>query len=305
MLPNGNFLTLSTELIEVPDFPSDPARPDSEKVDATLVSDVVVEFDPEGSIAQQWSLRALLDPNRYGYSSGGNVWAQWGYGHIEGGTKDWLHANSIFYAPEEDWIIVSLRHQEAVIAFSRQTGELEWILGTHEGWGEKWKQYLLKPVGDLEWPFHQHAARMDSSGRLLLFDNGNFRSWPPSPQMAAEDHYSRVVEYSIDPEAMTVRQEWVYGGPGSERFFSSFVSEADWLPQTGNVLVTDGGRTRDEHDRFTTGFEKTKKTSARIFEITRTVQPEKVFELKVEDPAEENPQSWIVYRAERIPQLQP
>ena len=32
------------------------------------------------------------------------------------------------------------------------------------------------------------------------------------------------------------------GGPGSEIFYAPFLGDADRLPQTGNVLITDGGR---------------------------------------------------------------
>ena len=55
-----------------------------------------------------------------------------------GRTKGWTHANSVSYHAGTDLVLVSLRYQEAVISISRKTGELNWILGTHEDWGEPW-----------------------------------------------------------------------------------------------------------------------------------------------------------------------
>ena len=111
-----------------------------------------------------------------------------------------------FYNPPDDSVIVSVRHQDAVIKLSRETGELVWILGTHAGWGDRWKAYLLNPVGEFEWPYHQHAARTTRDGLLLLFDNGNDRAWPPETRTPDKEAYSRAVEFKIDEEQGTVEQ---------------------------------------------------------------------------------------------------
>ena len=131
---------------------------------------------------------------------------------------------------------------------SRTSGELNWILGNHDGWNEQLAAKLLNPIGELEWPYHQHAAEVTNSGSVLIFDNGNYRAMPPEPALAAPESYSRAVEYLVDPQAMSVQQIWSYG-PDQEIFYSPFISEADPLPQTGNILITDGGRTRDEDGR--------------------------------------------------------
>ena len=302
ILPSGNFLSLSTEVLEVDHFPSDLEDPDSAKEKANLVSDIVIEFTPDGALARQWRLVDLVDPLRFGYESGGGAWDGWGYSNVEGGTKDWLHGNALAYWPEEDLVAVSLRHFDAVIGFRLETGELVWILGTPDGWGEKWKPYLLNPMGELEWPFHQHAIRFTPEGELMLFDNGNRRAWPPQPPMEGPDHYRRVVRYAVDSKERSIRQVWSYGGPDSELFFSSFVSEADLLPVTGNLLITDGGRTRGADGSFSLDLVEGR-LSARIFEITSSSTPETVFEIEIEDRSDSNPTKWLVYRAERIASL--
>jgi len=74
---------------------------------------------------------------------------------------------------------------------------------------------------------------------------------------------------------MTVSQVWSYGRPADgEMFYSNAPGDADWLPITGNVLITDGSRR-------TLGVPA--RRFARIVEVTHTRPAEKVFELLIKD----------------------
>ena len=161
---------------------------------------------------------------------------------------------------------------------------------------------MLEPLDGLEWQYHSHAAKITPRGTLLLFDNGNFRALPPKPRMAARDSYSRAVEFAIDAKAKTAREVWKYGGPKGEIFFSPFISEADLLPTTGNVLITDGGRVLDKEGHPTDDVAKGYHF-ARLLEVTRADPPEKVFELLVGSGDKNDPIGWSVYRSERLPVL--
>ena len=108
------------------------------------------------------------------------------------------------------------------------------------------------------------------------------------------------VEYAIDEDAQTVSQEWVYGGPGADRFFSNFGSDADWLPTTGNILVTHAGLTADPAG--TPDDTSDDVAWARIVEVTHTTPAEIVFDLVIREGPEVG---WRVYRAERLPSLYP
>ena len=163
---------------------------------------------------------------------------------------------------------------------------------------------MLEPQGELAWQYHQHAAKITASGTVLLFDNGNFRSWPPRKKLEDKDSYSRAVEYAIDTATKTVNQVWGYGGPGDDIFFSPFISEVDLLPRTGKVLVTDGGRVRDKDGNASSDIPGGRHW-ARIVEVTHTSPPEKVFELVVDSGDEEDPIGWAVYRSERLAGLYP
>jgi arylsulfate sulfotransferase len=133
----------------------------------------------------------------------------------------------------------------------------------------------------------------------MVFDNGNYRAQPPAPPVQPADSYSRAVEFEIDEEAMTVRQVWSYGGPGSEHFYSAFVSDADRLPDTGNVLITEGGRLLDA-DGVPSNLVVPSRKISRIFEVTGGERPQKVFEVVIDTVT---PPGWAIYQADRIPRL--
>ena len=67
-------------------------------------------------------------------------------------------------------------------------------------------------------------------GTLLLFDNGVSRARPFQPPVPPAEAWSRAVELAVDEQAGTVSQVWSYGGPGTDRFLTPFLSEADELP---------------------------------------------------------------------------
>ena len=98
---------------------------------------------------------------------------------------------------------------------------------------------------------------------------------------------------------MEVELVWSYRGPDGAPFYSGFLSDADWLPVTGNLLVDDGARSRPVDDG---SGDTTDHNWARIFELTHTTPAEMVFEVIIDDAP---PAGWRVYRAQRIPGLYP
>lgn len=300
-LPNGQFLSLSTAVVPAPHYPTSEADPRAPRTDTTLIVDKVTEFDRQGKIVHEWFLDDLLDSYRLGYDSLSPFWDTL-YRDQVTGTKDWSHANALVYSESDDGIVVSLRNQDALVKFSRSTGQLVWILGSPANWKSPWKEALLTAAPGVEWFYHQHAPKVYPNGRILLFDNGNFRASPPNARVAAKDNHSRVVVYRVDEATKTVKQEWSYGGPDTEIFYSPFLGDADGLPITGNVLVTDGGRVTDNqgvaNDAILLGHKW-----ARVFEVTGEAKPRKVFEVQIKAANPIGFAGWSVYRAERIPSL--
>lgn len=294
-LPSGNLVALGSEMRSFDDYPTSEEDPDAPRETRDVVGDVIVEFAPDGSVVQEWSLLDAFDPYRIGYDSLGTGFWEDTYralGHETGEAADWAHANALAHDPADDTFVVSLRHQDALVKVDR-VGGARWILGSHDGWNEPWRARLLEPEGRLEWPYHGHGVEVTPHGTILVFDNGNNRALPFAEPMPAEDSYSRAVEYEVDAGAMRVRQRWAYGEAEENRFYSSFLSDADWLPQTGNVLITDGARTREVD---TGGDEPDQRRWARILEVTSGAPTEVVFELVIDD---DSPVGWHVYRAGR------
>ena len=300
-LPSGNLLALSTEVRSYENFPTSAADRNAPTTTRGLAGDVIIEFQRDGTIVREWKLLDLFDPYRIGYGSlGGGYWrATYAQLMEDPDLADWAHTNAIVYDAVDDAIIAALRYQDAVVKLDAATSEVRWILGPPGGWRAPWDEHLLAPRGELAWAYHGHGAKVTPQRTILQYDNGNNRATAFEERMPAAESYSRAVEFAVDEVGMTVNQVWEYG-PDDERFFSSFLSDADWLPTTGNVLITDGARTSEVEDA--PSGETVTHNWLRIVEVTHTTPAEKVFELVIDD---EPPNGWRVYRAERLPGLYP
>lgn len=301
-MPNGNFLVLSSAVRTFDDYPSSDTDPDAPRERAHAVDDVLVEFEPDGNVVREWSLMDVLDPHRIAYNSinSGGFWREVYPEEFEEGLNDWAHTNGVFYDEKSDAFVYSVRHQDALVKRDGQSGDVVWILGPHENWREPWSAYLLTPKGELEWQYHQHSPEVTPSGTILAFDNGTHRASAFETKMPLADSYSRVVEFRVDEDAMEVEQVWSYGGREGERFFSSFLSDVDRLPETGNAHVTDGARRSDAEGKQMSEPGPGVHRWARVFEVTHTSPAEIVFELHVKG---EPPMGWHVYRSEHIASL--
>lgn len=301
-MPSGNLLALTTELRKIVDYPSSETDPDSPPEDGDVVGDVIIEFTRSGDILHRWHLLDLLDPYRIGYGSLSDFWKAKYNEQFGVKSLDWSHANAICYDEENDAFIVSVRHQDCLVKIDRQSGRLVWILGNPEGWRAPWRDYLLQPRGDLEWPYHQHGPQLTPAGTILLYDNGNYRATPFEPKTSPRENYSRVVEYRVDETEMIVTQVWEYRENGDHPSYCPLYGEADWMPQTGNILITDGGHIETEKG-IPSNTVPSDYQWARILEVTHDTPAEKVFEVRV-DSGPESTLGWSIYRSQRLPDTQ-
>jgi hypothetical protein len=299
-MPNGDFLLLSTEVRHFDAFPSSETVAPSPTAPADVIGDIIMEAAPDGKIVRQFKLFDLINPMRIGFDSLGTGFYQHAYEKVlKTPGKDWSHTNSVFYDPATDSAILSSRHLDFVYKINMKTGQLAWILGNHDDWTEAEQKLLLTPKGDhFAWQYHQHAAKLTPQGTILLFDNGNYRARPGQTRQTPEESYSRVVEFKVDEAAMTVEQVWSYGEAPADRFHSPFICDVDWLPKSGNVLVTDGGRVKDKDGKPSVNIFAGHHW-VRIIELTHDTTPAKVWEMVIDDPRV----GWAVFRAERVPSL--
>ena len=239
VFPNGNLMLLSAEMRQFDDWPASDSDPDAARGPANVIGDLILEVAPDGAIVRQWATFDMLDPYRLCYGSCSGYWRLRGFDD----SNDWCHTNAVAYNASDDCLIASLRTQDCIIKFSAATGALKWILGDPGNWKAPWADKLLKPVGDLDWQYHQHDVSITPDGTILCFDNGNFRALPFAEKMPDKMCYSRAVEFAVDEEAMTVAQVWSHGdGNGEgEKIFACYQGGAFRLPETGNTFLTYGG----------------------------------------------------------------
>ncbi|MBI2392992.1 MAG: aryl-sulfate sulfotransferase [Deltaproteobacteria bacterium] len=306
-LPNGHWLALATESRTIT-----PTQCPTYDKTYEVVGDVVVELDPaSGAVLGKVSMFDLLDPcRRVDTAFKSAFWAPV-YG---AGSADWTHANAVFYDPSRNAVLVSLRHQDWVVAYryaadaGGPAGSLLYRFGA-DG------DFSLGGDGAL-FPYHQHAARVLPDGHLSLFDNGNTRPGTDDTNLAMLPA-SRAVEYELSMSGprstWKATQVWQYGAgevrqvdtstgkPFDVGYYAPVVGDAVYTPD-GTVLITEGALMSPAN-----GFvlDPAVKKSARVVEVERRGEPRVVLDLRVEDPASTGYQSYLVYRATRVPSLLP
>ncbi|MCA9772763.1 MAG: aryl-sulfate sulfotransferase [Myxococcales bacterium] len=284
-LPDGNFVVLSSKLHFYQDYPEElygyPIGSDH-----TIVTDAIAVFNPAGEVVYFYDLVDSLDHLRFlqGFEETG-FW-EFTYGP---GVNDWGHGNGVIEDPRDGNWIASLRHQDIVFKMTPE-GALVWVLGQHH----------FTSTADLTWPFlhlegpgslpeRQHAPELLPNGNLLVYDNAS----------ALGSRTSRAVEFAIDEENLTARQVWEWIDPDyTPPLYSIALGDADRISET-NVLVDDGAI-----DRWNPAPVSLVGAWTRIAEVNK-VTNEKVFELIVRDDAEEDPESFLSYRAEHLASLYP
>ncbi len=212
-LQNGNLIVASD------DFNSDHGT----------VEDIVSEINPKtGEIVKKIDLKDIL-PVDQGKSI---AWT----------TYDWFHNNSVDYDPKTDSLLLSGRHQDAVVNVDYSSGKLNYIIGSPEGWGAEWRKYFLKPVDKepFEWQWEQHAATFLPDNKIMIFDNGNNKTKNKDKLTFADTSYSRSVIYQIDKDNKTIKQVWQYGKQRGSSYYSPYISDSDYL-KPNHTLIHSGG----------------------------------------------------------------
>ena len=270
-MQNGNYLVRVAS--------ADHARPDGKHV--RTVRDVIIEVDQNGTVVDEWALWDILDPYRNNVlkaldqgavclnidatKAGQTITAEQlaeldktdNFGDIvgAGAGRNWAHVNSVDYDPTDDSIIISSRHQSALIKIGRDK-QVKWIMGSPEGWGPKFADKVLKPVdkdgkpikcegskceGSFDWSWTQHTAwRIDEKSDkdtvyITVFDNGDARGME-QPALA-EDKYTRGVIYKIDQKKMTVQQLWEVGKDLGHEYFSPVTGITKYMADKNSVVV--------------------------------------------------------------------
>ncbi len=218
-LSNGNLLVASSS-------------PDLESLE-----DYVVEIDREsGEVVWELDIRDLFEDLSDGMSAS----------MLTDGSEeaDWFHNNSVWYDEENDWVLLSGRHKDAVVAVNKSDNSLAWILGDPDGWETVDESYFFTPVGDdFEWFYGQHQVTELDNGDILMFDNGagKVKLYNNENRVTGDDVYSRAVVYHIDTDSMTVEQVYEYGKERGASWYSDWMSGVVSLDGTMDDLMITAG----------------------------------------------------------------
>ncbi len=265
-LKNGNILTGSHRYSRMPYCPTGV-------IEMSLAGKIVLEYRmPGNSHHDHWEMRdgnimvlsqdysegkntvedmiALLDRKT------GKVLRNWDFKDFlpqdVGGSgsqdpHDWFHNNALWVDEDKKEIILSGRHQDAVVCFNYEgnggKGELKWILGDPEGWPADMQKYFFKPVGDtknFDWQYEQHACVITPTGDIMAFDNGQYRAKVKDKYIKNRDNFSRGVRYRIDTNKMEIEQVWQFGKEWGQNFFSPYICNVEYYNE-GHYLIHSGG----------------------------------------------------------------
>lgn len=257
-LPNMSF---HHELKELPDGNLIASATDYTK---KTINDVIVLIDRKtGEVLRRWDMDEIL--GRYGISLLATPSYELPILQTEDGTEyneNWFHNNSVVYSEDDDSLIVSSRHQSAVIKIDASTEEVRWVLSDPECLtGTGLENYLLTPVdasgspipaSEFEWQYGQHAPMVCANGDIALFDNGNYRSKLVDDRVYGPDNYSRIATFHIDESAMTVSLVEDFGEELGSAHYCALIGDVDELGEShylgtfgGHCLTSMGGEVSD------------------------------------------------------------
>ena len=311
----GNFLSMAANTRQIEGYVTSETDPDAPRETKGVVGDTIIEFSPEGEVIWSWDAFDHLDPHRIGYHVLEPYWDTRGFP----GHADWTHGNGVTEDPRDGAVVMSLKHQDAILKVDR-SGDIRWILGVHDGWGEAFQSKLLTPVGDLTWHWHGHNPRVTPDGTIIMYDNAILQARPydrPKPPAAC---FARAVEFAVDENTMTVQQVWsTETDDPADQVTSWAMGDAHRLPQTNNRLVIDSFCLPDEDPLDARGAvfksdltwnERVRSEwhpsdfsyQARVREY-RGASREIVFELRLTDPS--GVMGWEIFGGHKAPVFGP
>lgn len=270
-LPNGNFLAIT--------------QGDETK------QDLLVEIDRKsGEIIKEWNFREILDFNRQ------TVIDKISVNH----PLDWLHLNAIVYDESDDSIIATSRNQSCMVKFDKATSKIHWIIAPKEGWNDRLNPYVLEPVEQTDLGWAPHTPVIGKDGMVLMFDNGNFRSYDLEQALHAYENFSRGIEYRIDLTANTFEKVWSYGEERGNHLYCPYLGSMSLL-ENNNRLMCFGGITKDIFGGPTDDMKSDRmKNEVVIIETTGDMPAEVVFEIAMKDRDITKPLGYKCYRCEKI-----
>ena len=188
----------------------------------------IVEVNLQGRVLRNWDFAQIIgDTMRAGGDDPSALVRA-------NSNTDWFHNNAATYWPAKNQLVVSSR-ENFVIGIDYDTKQIKWILGDPT---KAWHQYpslaalaLTVPNGG-HYPIGQHAVSFNSTGQLMLFDNG----MASNAQTPAGDsrQVSQPRRYLLNLTARTATETWAFAH--SPAIYSPICSS---IYQSGNSYLID------------------------------------------------------------------
>lgn len=183
MLKNGNYVILGTEQRMTDLSKSVPGGLD----EVAILNAVIQERTRSGQVVFEWKSLDHIPVT----DAAEDV-------DLKQRTIDYIHVNSI----DEDIdgnFLVSCRNTDEVVKIDRTKGTIIWRMGGSKSKGNQFT-FINDDIDGFTGFSHQHAVSRLPNGNIIMFDNGNLRTFP----------FSRAVEYRIDEAARTAERVWEY-----------------------------------------------------------------------------------------------
>ena len=206
------------------------AMPDTVVDGVANVESTLAEISDTGAVLAEWRMADII--RNYMTAAGDDPTP------IVRPGIDWFHMNSAVYDQRDDSLIVSSR-ENFVVKIDYSTGAIKWIFGDPTKYwynSPSLRAKALTLAGGGLYPDGQHSVSIAPTGDLLLFDNGQPASYPPSAALQGENRaFSSVGSYDISADAGTATQVWSFDH--GQTIKAPFCSSAEQTSD-GSVLVS-------------------------------------------------------------------
>ncbi len=299
---NGDFLILSTEARELPNYYTSETQEDAPRKTQLVMGDVVIRMTRQGEIVWKWNSFDHLDPYQIGYLTFSNYWVRRGFPN----TVDWSHANAVRIVDNGDSFLINFRLISGIAKVNVASQEIEWMAITNpqdiQGDLAK-KTFSMKQAED--WFWMPHAPWITDKGTLLIFNNDNFGARPFEPSLPPADIRSRAEEYAINEETRELTKIWESRFPGEVPLRSWAMGSVQPLPND-NVLVGYGMLFRPEGiEQLTWPKRLAHPGWTQIREYIKTSPATLAWSLTLLPLTEHTDIGWAIYGGLRLPNWPP